>query len=100
MTGVKHIPFLHVGSTENGESKEFLVEESLSQVCSKDKDESKIIIVDECYTDESESECTHKSVNREKMQRMRQIMRNLRLRMLQLSRSQDILTYLNVEIIS
>ena len=31
----------------------------LLQVCSTNKDESKFVIVDESYTEESESECVH-----------------------------------------
>ena len=31
-----------------------------------DKDESKIVIVDECSTEESKSECVHKIINKEK----------------------------------
>ena len=42
------------------------MEEILSQVRSTDKDESKIIIVDEISTEESESECVHKNINKEK----------------------------------
>ena len=36
------------------------------QVCSTDKDESKGIIFDESSTEESEAECVHKNVNKEK----------------------------------
>ena len=39
---------------------------TLSRVCSTDKDESKIIILNESYTEESESECVQINVNKEK----------------------------------
>ena len=42
------------------------MEKNLSQVYSTDKEESKSIIVDESSAEESESECVHKSVNKEK----------------------------------
>ena len=45
MTGVKHIPILHVRSTDDSESKEFIVDKRLSQVCSMYEYKSKIIIV-------------------------------------------------------
>ena len=48
------------------ESEEFLVEETLLQVYSTDEDESKSIIVVESSTEESESECVHKNINKEK----------------------------------
>ena len=66
MTGTKHIPVLHVCSMDESESEEFLVAENLSQVCSTDKEKSKSIIVDEISTEESESECVHKDINKEK----------------------------------
>ena len=47
ITGVKHIPILHVCSMDDKKSKEFLVDKNLSQVCSTDKGDSKIVIVDE-----------------------------------------------------
>ena len=52
-TSTQQISIPHVCSTEDRESKEFLVDETLSQVCSTDGDESKSIIVDEIYTKES-----------------------------------------------
>ena len=36
------------------------------QVCSTNKYESKSIIIDESSMEESESECTHKTINKEK----------------------------------
>ena len=55
MTVKKHIPTLHVCSTYKSEFKEFLVDETLSQICSTDEDESKGIIIDECSTEEDGS---------------------------------------------
>ena len=63
---MKHIPISHVCSTDDSKSKEFLADKNLSQVCSMENDESKRIIVDEISTEESESERSHKSVNKEK----------------------------------
>ena len=64
MSGVRHIPIWHVCYTEDNKSKEFLVDVNLLQVCSTDKGESKSVIADEIYMEESESECVHKSVNK------------------------------------
>ena len=66
MNGGKHIPIEYVCSTDNSESKEFLVDEKLLQVCSTDKGKSKRVIIDESYMEDSESECVHKSANKEK----------------------------------
>ena len=46
---------------------------------STDKDKSKGIIGDECSTEENESERVHKNINKQKMKRVRQSMRNLQL---------------------
>ena len=50
MTSTKQIPTSHIYSKDESELKEFLVDKTLSQICSKNKDESKIIIVDKFYT--------------------------------------------------
>ena len=50
ITGAKHIPILHVCYMDNIESKGFLVDETLSQVCSTDEEDSKIIIANKSYT--------------------------------------------------
>ena len=55
MTATKQIPILHVFSTYKSKLKEFLVDKTLSQICSMDEDESKGIIVDRCSTEEDES---------------------------------------------
>ena len=64
MTGTKQIFILHVWSTNKRESKEFLLDEHLSQVCSTDEDESRGITVDESSAEESKSECVHKNINK------------------------------------
>ena len=66
MTGSQHITIFHVCSTDESESEEFPVEKTLPQICYMNKDKSKIIIVDESSTEDNESECLHKSINREK----------------------------------
>ena len=38
MTGTKQIPILHICSKDESKLKEFLVEETLSQICSTGKD--------------------------------------------------------------
>ena len=55
MTGTKHIPVLHVCSTDKRELKEFLVNKTILQICSAYKDESKVIIVDKFSTEEDGS---------------------------------------------
>ena len=54
MAGTKQIQILNVCSTDESKSEDFLVDKTLSQVSSMDKEESKIIIVDESSTEESE----------------------------------------------
>ena len=64
MTPTKHIPISQVCSTDKSELKELLVNKNLSQICSTDKEKSKGIIFDECSTEEDESECIHKNINK------------------------------------
>ena len=71
MTGTKKIPVSHICSTYESESKEFLVDRTLSLVCFTDKEKQKGIIIDESYMEESESECVHKTLTNKKTQRMR-----------------------------
>ena len=66
MAGMKHNPILHVCYSNEIELEEFQVEETLLQVCSTDKNESKSIIVNESSTEENNSECVHKNTNEEK----------------------------------
>ena len=40
------------------------MDETLSQVCSMDEDKSKSVIIDEVSTEESESKCVHKNMNK------------------------------------
>ena len=56
-TGTQHIPILHVFSTNGSESKDFLVDETLSQVYSTDKEKSENIIANGSSTEVSESKC-------------------------------------------
>ena len=42
------------------------MEETLSQVYSTNEEKSKIIILEESSTEESESVCSHENINREK----------------------------------
>ena len=53
--GTEQILILHVCCRDNIKSEDFLVGETLSQVCSMDEDKSKSIIVDEISTEERES---------------------------------------------
>ena len=55
MTSTTQIPTLYVCSTDESELKEFPVDETLSQICSTYKDESKGIVVGECSMEEDES---------------------------------------------
>ena len=66
ITGTKQIPTSHVSYTNESELKEFLVDETLSQIYSTGEDESKSIIVDKWYTEEDESECIHNDINKQK----------------------------------
>ena len=63
MTGTKQIIILHVCYTDKRKPEEFLMQKTLAQVYSVYKDKSKIIIVDESFTEESESEYVHKNIN-------------------------------------
>ena len=96
MTGIQQIPIAYVCDFDGSKSKYFLVDENLSQVCSTDDGEPESVIFDESSTEESESERVHKIINTNEenyMQLMKQSMSNLWLQIIQLSRSQDILTY-------
>ena len=55
MTSTKEIPVLRVCSTDESELKDLLANKILSQICYTGEDESKGIIVDECYTEKGES---------------------------------------------
>ena len=64
ITGMKRIVISRVCSTDESESEEFLVDVTLSQVCSMDEEKSKWIVIDVISTEESESECAHKNINK------------------------------------
>ena len=66
ITSTQHIPTSHVCSTYKRKLKEFLVYEALSQIYSTYKYESKGIIVNKCSTEEDESECVYKNINKQK----------------------------------
>ena len=55
MNGTEPIPTSHIYSKDKSKLKEFLVDKNISQICSTDEDESKIIIVDKFSTKEDES---------------------------------------------
>ena len=64
-TATKQIPTSHVCSTDKKELKEFLVDETSSQIFSTNEDKSKGIIVNRCSTEEDESECVHRNINKQ-----------------------------------
>ena len=55
ITATKQVPILHLCYTEEIKLKDFPVDETLLQIYSADEDESKVIIVDECSTEENKS---------------------------------------------
>ena len=52
MLATKQIPISHICSTYESELKYFLFGKTLYEICSRDEDESKGIINDECSTKE------------------------------------------------
>ena len=52
MNATKQILISQVCSTDKSELEEFLVDKTLLRIYSTDKDESKVIIFDKCYTEE------------------------------------------------
>ena len=66
MTGTQHISIERVCDSNERKLKEIIADENLSQVCSMDKGESEIVIVDKSSAGESESESVHKSINTKK----------------------------------
>ena len=65
MIATKQILTSHACSTDKGELKEFLVDETLSQICPMDKDKSKVVIVDKCSMEVDKSECVHKILHKQ-----------------------------------
>ena len=63
MTGTQQIPILQVCDSDESKSKGIITDKNLSQVCSTDKSESEIVIINESSTDDSESEIVQKSIN-------------------------------------
>ena len=51
---------------DESELKQFRFNKNLLYICPTNEDESKDIIVDECSTEEDESECVHKNINKQK----------------------------------
>ena len=66
MTATKHIPTLRIYSMDESELKEFLVDKTLSQICSTNEDKSNGIIINKCSKEEEESKCVHKHINKQK----------------------------------
>ena len=68
MTDTQQIFISHVFDSDKSKSKGIIADKNSSQVCYTDGSKSEIIIVDESYTEESESEIVHKSIsiNKEK----------------------------------
>ena len=66
MTAKKQISTSHVCSTVESKLKKFLVNKTLPQICFTDEDKPKGIIIDKYSTDEDESECVHKNMNKQK----------------------------------
>ena len=66
MTVMQQILILHVCSTYESESKEFILDKNFSQVYSTDEGESESTVFDKSYTEESKSESVQKIINEEK----------------------------------
>ena len=66
MTDTKQIQILHIYSPYESKLKDFLVKKTLLQIFFTDDDESKGIIVNKFSTEEDESECVHKNINKPK----------------------------------
>ena len=100
MTGLKHIPILHVCSTDDNVSKEFLVDKNLLHVCFTDKGKSKALSSMKVLRRIANQNASKKVYIKKKMQIMKQNMRNPWLWIIQLSIRRDILKYSNVVRIS
>ena len=64
ITGTQHISISHVCFSEDSKSKVIIVDENLSQVCSRNKNKSESVISNESSTEESESESVCKRINK------------------------------------
>ena len=69
MNGTQQILTSHVYSMDESELRNFPVDKTLLQICSIDEDKSKSIIADECSTNDDESECVHKNINKQKAEK-------------------------------
>ena len=89
ITGIQKIPISHVCDSDKSKPKGIIADKKLLKVCSTDKSESESVIFDESSTEDSESESVHRSIstNKENMQLMKQITRNLWLQIIQSSTS-------------
>ena len=82
MTATKQILSSHICSTDESKLNEFLVNKTLSQICSIDKDESKGITVNDCSTGGRRIIMRSKNINKQKKTQIkRQSMRNIQLHM-------------------
>ena len=66
MTGRQQITILHVCSTDESKSKEFLADKQLLQVYSMDDGKPESVISNKSSTEDSKSESVHKIINEEK----------------------------------
>ena len=89
ITGIQKISISHVCDSDKSKPKGIIADKKLLKVCSTDKSESESVIFDESSTEDSESESVHRSIstNKENMQLMKQITRNLWLQIIQSSTS-------------
>ena len=97
MTGTKQILISYICSTDESESEDFLVDETLLQVYSTDEDKPKASSSMKVLQRKAIQNAPIKKLTKKNTQRMRQSIRNLQLIMIQLSMIQVILTYLNEE---
>ena len=65
-TATEQIPTSHICSTDKSKLKELPIEKTLLLIVSTDEEKQEVIIVDECYIEEDESECIQKNINKQK----------------------------------
>ena len=66
ITDTQHIPISQVCDSDERGSKEIIADKNLLKVCSKDKSESEIVIVNESSMEDIKSESVHKIINTNK----------------------------------
>ena len=66
MTGTQHIPISQVCSSDESESKVIIADENLLQVCSTDRSESERVTFNKSSSEEIKSESVYKSINKNK----------------------------------